>query len=318
MLDTPISETAIVGVGVGSAMAGMRPVVEIMYLDFVGVCLDQLMNQAAKLPFMTGGRAQMALTVRTQFGAGRSSGSQHSQSLEVLLAHIPGLTVVMPSTPADAYGLLRTAIEDPNPVVFIENRLLYGMKGPKPPPDHRLPIGKAAVVRSGRHVTVVSVSRMVHECLAAADTLAEEGIELEVIDLRTVAPLDTGTILDSVRRTARLLVAHEAVVPFGIGAEIAAVGRGRGVLASRRADRAPRGGDVADAVRAVAREALAHRSHRHRARRAESRRRVSQCAWSVGESSDRAITRCWISFVPSPISSTLASQKKRATGLSSM
>ena len=222
MLDTPISETAIVGVGVGSAMAGMRPVVEIMYLDFVGVCLDQLMNQAAKLPFMTGGRAQMGLTVRTQFGAGRSSGSQHSQSLEVLLAHIPGLTVVMPSTPADAYGLLCTAIEDPNPVVFIENRLLYGMKGPKPPPDHRLPIGKAAVVRSGRHVTVVSVSRMVHECLAAADALAEEGIELEVIDLRTVAPLDTGTILDSVRRTARLLVAHEAVVPFGIGAEIAA------------------------------------------------------------------------------------------------
>ncbi len=131
--DTPISETAIVGLGVGAAMAGMRPVVELMYLDFLGVCLDQLLNQAAKLPFMTGGAAQMALTVRTQFGAGRSSGSQHSQSLEALLAHIPGLTVVMPSTPADTYGLLRAAIQDPNPVVFIENRLLYGMKGPQPP-----------------------------------------------------------------------------------------------------------------------------------------------------------------------------------------
>ena len=131
--DTPISESAIMGLGVGAAMAGMRPVVELMYLDFIGVCLDQLLNQAAKLPFMTGGAAQMALTVRTQFGAGRSSGSQHSQSLEALLAHIPGLTVVMPSTPADTYGLLRAAIQDPNPVVFIENRLLYGMKGPQPP-----------------------------------------------------------------------------------------------------------------------------------------------------------------------------------------
>src|SRR5205823_1998233 len=130
--DTPISETAVMGVGVGSAMAGMCPVVELMYLDLIGVCLDQLLNQAAKLPFMTGGAAQMALTVRTQFGAGRSSGSQHSQSLEALLAHIPGLSVVMPSTPADTYGLLRAAIQDPNPVVFIENRLLYGMKGPQP------------------------------------------------------------------------------------------------------------------------------------------------------------------------------------------
>ena len=147
--DTPISETAIMGLGVGAAMAGMRPVVELMYLDFLGVCLDQLLNQAAKLPFMTGGAAQMALTVRTQFGAGRSSGSQHSQSLEALLAHIPGLTVVMPSTPADTYGLLRAAIQDPNPVVFIENRLLYGMKGPQPPADHIVPIGRSAVVRAG-------------------------------------------------------------------------------------------------------------------------------------------------------------------------
>lgn len=220
--DTPISETAIVGLGVGAAMAGMRPVVELMYLDFLGVCFDQLLNQAAKLPFMTGGAAEMALTVRTQFGAGRSSGSQHSQSLEALLAHIPGLTVVMPSTPADTYGLLRAAIDDPNPVVFIENRLLYGMKGPQPPADHVVPIGRASVVRVGTDITVVSVSRMVHEALAAADAVAGDGISVEVIDLRTVAPLDTATILESVAKTSRLLIAHEAVVPFGIGAEIAA------------------------------------------------------------------------------------------------
>ncbi|MDD9368498.1 MAG: pyruvate dehydrogenase complex E1 component subunit beta [Acidimicrobiales bacterium] len=221
--DTPISETAIVGLGVGAAMAGMRPVVEVMYLDFLGVCFDQLLNQAAKLPFMTGGAARMGLTVRTQFGAGRSSGSQHSQSLEALLAHVPGLTVVMPSTPADTYGLLRAAIQDPNPVVFIENRLMYGMKGPQPPTDHLVPIGRSAVVRPGTDVTVVSVSRMVHEAIAAAAALADEGISVEVIDLRTVAPLDTAPILTSVAKTSRLLIAHEAVVPFGIGAEIAAV-----------------------------------------------------------------------------------------------
>jgi 2-oxoisovalerate dehydrogenase E1 component len=221
--DTPISETAIVGMGVGAAMAGMRPVVEVMYLDFLGVCFDQLLNQAAKLPFMTGGAAEMALTVRTQFGAGRSSGSQHSQSLEVLLAHIPGLSVVMPSTPADTYGLLRAAIQDPNPVVFIENRLLYGMKGPQPPADHLVPIGRSVVVRPGSDVTVVSVSRMVHEAVAAASALADEGVSVEVIDLRTVAPLDMAPVLESVQRTGRLLIAHEAVVPFGIGAEIAAV-----------------------------------------------------------------------------------------------
>jgi 2-oxoisovalerate dehydrogenase E1 component len=221
--DTPISETAVVGLGVGAAMAGMRPVVEVMYLDFLGVCFDQLLNQAAKLPFMTGGAARMGLTVRTQFGAGRSSGSQHSQSLEALLAHVPGLTVVMPSTPADTYGLLRAAIQDPNPVVFIENRLLYGMKGPQPPADHVVPIGVAKVVRPGRDVTVVSVSRMVHEAVAAAEQLAEEdGTSVEVIDLRTVSPLDMAPILESVARTRRLLIAHEAVVPFGIGAEIAA------------------------------------------------------------------------------------------------
>jgi 2-oxoisovalerate dehydrogenase E1 component len=220
--DTPISENAIVGLAVGAAMAGMHPVVEVMYLDFLGVCLDQLLNQAAKLPFMTGGSAEMGLTVRTQFGAGRSSGSQHSQSLEALLAHIPGLTVVMPSTPADTYGLLRAAIQDPNPVVFIENRLLYGMKGPAPPDDYLLPLGQSAVVRPGSDITVVSVSRMVHEAIAAAEEVAGEGISVEVIDLRTVAPLDLAPVFDSLKKTSRILIAHEAVVPFGIGAEIAA------------------------------------------------------------------------------------------------
>jgi 2-oxoisovalerate dehydrogenase E1 component len=220
--DTPISETAVIGLAVGAAMAGMRPVVELMYLDFLGVCFDQLLNQAAKLPFMTGGSAEMALTVRTQFGAGRSSGSQHSQSLEALLAHIPGLTVVMPSTPADTYGLLRAAIQDPNPVVFIENRLLYGMKGPIPPVDHLVPIGRSAVVRPGSDVTVVSVSRMVHEATAAAEELSGEGISVEVVDLRSVAPLDLAPVLESLHKTSRILIAHEAVVPFGIGAEIAA------------------------------------------------------------------------------------------------
>jgi 2-oxoisovalerate dehydrogenase E1 component len=220
--DTPISETAVMGLGVGASMAGLRPVVELMYLDFIGVCFDQLLNQAAKLRFMTGGHAQLPLVVRTQFGAGRSSGSQHSQSLEAILAHVPGLTVVMPSTPADTYGLLRAAIRDPNPVVFIENRLLYGRKGPRPPADHLVPLGRAAVVREGTAATVVSMSRMLLETVAVADDLAAEGIAAEVIDLRTIAPLDLDTVLRSVEKTGRLLVVHEAVRDFGIGAEVAA------------------------------------------------------------------------------------------------
>jgi 2-oxoisovalerate dehydrogenase E1 component len=223
LLDTPISETAVMGLAVGGAMAGMTPVVELMYLDFLGVCFDQILNQAAKLRFMTGGKSRMGLVIRTQFGGGRSSGSQHSQSLEALLAHVPGLTVVMPSTPADTYGLLRSAILDPNPVVFIENRQMYGMKGPKPPADYLIPLGKAKVVREGTDLTIVSVSRMVHEATAAAEALAERGISAEVIDLRTVAPLDKETILASLAKTNRLLIAHEGVTDFGIGAEIAAL-----------------------------------------------------------------------------------------------
>ncbi len=223
VLDTPISETAIMGLAVGAAMTGLRPVVELMYLDFIGVCLDQLLNQAAKLRFMTGGAVTLPLVVRTQFGSGRSSGSQHSQSLEALLAHIPGLTVVMPSSGADAYGLLRSAIEDDNPVVFIENRLLYEKKARLPPPTYRVPIGKAKIVRAGSDVTIVSWSRMTLHALEAAEALAVTGIDAEVIDLRTIAPLDKDTVLASFARTNRMVIAHEASLDFGVGAELAAL-----------------------------------------------------------------------------------------------
>jgi 2-oxoisovalerate dehydrogenase E1 component len=220
--DTPIAETAIIGMGVGAAMAGLRPVVEIMYSDFMAVCFDQIINQAAKLPYMTGGRVSVPLTVRTQFGAGRSSGAQHSQSLEAMLAHVPGLAVVMPSTPADAYGLLRSAIAYDGPVVVIEHRLLYEKSGPGFTEDHLVPIGKAAVLRTGADVTIVSYSRMAAESLVAAERLAQDGIDAEVIDLRTIAPLDWDTVLTSFAKTNRMVVAHEAVVDFGVGAEIAA------------------------------------------------------------------------------------------------
>ncbi|WP_084701906.1 pyruvate dehydrogenase complex E1 component subunit beta [Cryptosporangium arvum] len=223
VLDTPIAETAIMGLGVGAAMAGLRPVVELMYLDFLGVCLDQLMNQAAKLRFMTGGAVTVPMVVRTQFGSGRSSGSQHSQSLEALLAHLPGLTVVMPSDPADHYGLLRSAIDDDNPVVFIENRLIYERKGPLPARGYRVPLGSARVVRPGTDLTIVSWSRMVHLSLAAAAQLASEGVDAEVVDLRTITPLDRDAVLRSLARTNRLLIVHEAVTDFGVGAELAAL-----------------------------------------------------------------------------------------------
>lgn len=223
VLDTPIAETAIMGLGVGSSMLGLRPVVELMYLDFLGVCLDQLMNQAAKLPSMTGGAVTVPMVVRTQFGSGRSSGAQHSQSLEALLAHIPGLTVVMPSSGTEAYGLLRSAIEDDNPVVFLEHRLLYEKRSPLPPPTYRLPIGRAHVVRHGSDVTIVSWSRMVTHALAAADRLEADGIRAEVIDLRTIVPLDRAAILESFARTNRMVIAQEAVTDFGVGAEVAAL-----------------------------------------------------------------------------------------------
>jgi 2-oxoisovalerate dehydrogenase E1 component len=220
--DTPIAESAIVGMGVGAAMAGMRPVVEIMYSDFVTVCFDQIVNQAAKLRYMTGGKVSVPLTIRTQFGAGRSSGAQHSQSLEAMLAHVPGLAVVMPSTPADAYGLTRAAIAYEGPAVVIEHRLLYERTGPGFADEHIVPLGKAAVLRPGGDVTIVSWSRMARESLDAADRLAGDGIDAEVIDLRTIAPLDWDTVLASFARTNRMVIAQEAVVDFGVGAEIAA------------------------------------------------------------------------------------------------
>jgi 2-oxoisovalerate dehydrogenase E1 component len=223
LFDTPISETAIMGLGVGAAMAGLRPVVELMYLDFVGVCLDQIMNQAAKLGFMTGGAVEIGLVVRTQYGVGRSSGSQHSQSLEALLAQVPGLVVLMPATVADMYGLLRSAIDLPAPVVLIENRLLYERKGDAPPPGWRTPIGQANVVRPGTDLTIVTVSHALYTALEAADTLAaQDGISCEVIDLRTIAPLDADTVLASLGRTSRLLVVSEGAGDFGVGAELAA------------------------------------------------------------------------------------------------
>jgi 2-oxoisovalerate dehydrogenase E1 component len=223
LFDTPISETAIMGLGVGAAMSGLRPVVELMYLDFIGVCLDQIMNQAAKLGFMTGGAIEIAMVVRTQYGVGRSSGSQHSQSLEALLAQVPGLVVLMPATVEDMYGLLRSAVDLPAPVVLIENRLLYERKGDAPPPGLRTPIGQASVVRPGEHITIVTVSHALYTALDAADILAaEDGISCEVIDLRTIAPLDADTVLASLRRTSRLLVVSEAAGDFGVGAELAA------------------------------------------------------------------------------------------------
>ncbi|WP_214105859.1 alpha-ketoacid dehydrogenase subunit alpha/beta [Acrocarpospora catenulata] len=222
VIDTPISESAIVGAAVGAAMDGLSPVVEIMYLDFVGVCLDQLLNQAAKLRFMTGGAARVGLTVRTQYGVGRSSAAQHSQSLEALLAHIPGLVVVMPSAPEDHYGLLRSAIESPDPVVVIENRLLYEKPAAEPPPGYRVPLGRARIAREGEDVTVVSVSHGVWTALEVAERAREHGISVEVVDLRTVSPWDRETVLGSLAKTSRIIVYSEAVREFGISAEILA------------------------------------------------------------------------------------------------
>jgi len=218
--NTPISEAAIAGIAIGAAQSGLRPVVEIMFVDFVTLALDQLVNQAAKAHFMSGGQLTVPLVLRTQGGAGQRGGAQHSQSLEAWLTHVPGLKVVMPSTAADAAGLLRAAIADPNPVVYVENKTLYFRRETFEPEE--VPIGRARVARPGRHVTVVALSRLVHESLAAAEELAADGIEVEVIDPRTLVPLDLDTIVESVSRTHRLVVAHEAVEHGGFGAEIAA------------------------------------------------------------------------------------------------
>jgi acetoin:2,6-dichlorophenolindophenol oxidoreductase subunit beta len=218
--DTPISEEAIAAVAVGAAATGSRPVAEIMYVDFIGLAMEPIVNQAAKLRYMFGGKAKVPMVIRAQEGAGRGNAAQHSQSLEAWFCHIPGLKVVTPSTPADAKGLLKTAIRDDNPVIFLEHKVLYFAKGAVPAGEYTVPFGVADVKREGKDVTVVGIHTMVGKALQAADLLAEEGIELEVIDPRTLVPLDEQTIIDSVKKTGRLIVSHEAYTRGGYGAEI--------------------------------------------------------------------------------------------------
>ena len=220
VIDTPISEMGFLGMGVGAAARGLRPVCDLMFFDFIGVCLDQLYNQAAKLKYMFGGDVTVPLTLTTAGGAGLSAGPQHSQSLEAWLAHVPGLKVVLPSSPYDAKGLTVAAVRDDNPTVVILNKRMFGTKGPVPEELYAIPLGQAGTVRPGRDVTVIAVGRMVAEAMTAATELAKSGVEVEVIDTRTVQPLDSKTILDSVRRTNRAIVVHEAVTFGGIGAEI--------------------------------------------------------------------------------------------------
>ncbi|MFB3925154.1 MAG: alpha-ketoacid dehydrogenase subunit beta [Syntrophales bacterium] len=221
--DTPISEAAIIGIAIGAAMDGLRPIAEIMFEDFITVCMDQIVNQLAKTRYMFGGMYKMPVVIRTPGGGGLNAGPQHSQSLESWFAHIPGLKVVMPATPYDAKGLLKASIRDDNPVIFIEHKALYALKGEIPEEEYIVPIGKADVKRPGKDVTVVTASKMVHHTLEAAKLLENEGIDVEVIDLRTISPLDKETIFRSVEKTSKLVIAHEAVKSFGIGAEIAAV-----------------------------------------------------------------------------------------------
>jgi acetoin:2,6-dichlorophenolindophenol oxidoreductase subunit beta len=222
--DTPISEEGFVAIGVGAALTGMRPVVELMYVDFIGLAMEPIVNQAAKLRYMFGGKAKVPLVIRAQEGTGRGSAAQHSQSLEAWFMHIPGLKVVVPSTPYDAKGLLKTAIRDDNPVIFLEHKLLYldaKLRMEVPADDYTIPFGLADVKRAGKHVTVVGIHTMVHRALEAAETLAEDGIELEVIDPRTVSPLDVETIAKSVQKTNRLIICHEAYERGGMAGEVA-------------------------------------------------------------------------------------------------
>ncbi len=218
--DTPLSEAAIAGAAVGAAMTGLRPVAEIMYNDFLTIAMDQVANQAAKLRYMSGGQAKVPVVFRTQEGAGRSSAAQHSQSLEAWVAHIPGLKVALPSTPYDAKGLLKTAIRDDAPVVFFEHKLLYNTKGDVPEEEYLIPFGQARICREGTGVTIVALSRMVLRALEAAEILAVEGVSVEVVDPRTIVPLDIETILESVKKTGRLIITHEGYTRCGVGAEI--------------------------------------------------------------------------------------------------
>jgi acetoin:2,6-dichlorophenolindophenol oxidoreductase subunit beta len=221
--NTPISEAAIVGTGIGAAMQGMRPVVEIMYEDFLTLSAEQVINQAAKHRYMSGGQVKVPLTIRTQGGAGWSPGAQHAQQLEAWFVHIPGLKVVFAATPSDVRGLLYTSIYEDNPVIFFEHRTLYGIKEEVPDELEPIPLGQARVHREGEDVTVVATGRLVHETLAAAEQAEEQGVSVEVVDPRTLQPLDEAAIVNSVKKTNRAVVAHEAVTKMGFGAEVAAV-----------------------------------------------------------------------------------------------
>jgi pyruvate dehydrogenase E1 component beta subunit len=220
--DTPIAEAALVGAAVGAALSGLKPVVEIMFMDFVTLAMDALVNQAAKARFMFGGQRGVPMVLRTPHGGGLSAGPQHSQCLEAWLCHVPGLKVVCPATPADAYGLLRSAIADPDPVIVVENKALYAMKGEIAEVPEEQPIGRARIARPGRDATIVCYGAAVHWAMEAAALLEPEGIRAEVIDLRSLQPWDEAAVLESLSRTHHLVVAHEAVEAFGVGAEIVA------------------------------------------------------------------------------------------------
>ncbi len=220
--DTPISEAAIVGAGVGAAMSGLRPVIEVMFMDFMTLAMDALVNQAAKARFMFGGQCSIPMVLRAPHGGGISAGPQHSQCLEAWFAHVPGLKVVCPATPADAYGLLRSAIADPDPVIVVENKALYATKGHVEEPPAEVPIGVGRIVRPGGDVTVVTYGATVYTAMEAANALAAEGVEVEVVDLRSLQPWDEGIVLASLAKTHRVVILHEAVEAFGVGAEIAA------------------------------------------------------------------------------------------------
>ncbi|WP_320171178.1 alpha-ketoacid dehydrogenase subunit beta [Maridesulfovibrio sp.] len=223
VIDTPITESAIVGAAAGAAACGLRPVAELMFVDFIGVSMDQLFNQAAKMRFMFGGKTTVPMTLRMPQGAGIGAAAQHSQCLESWFMNIPGLKVVIPSSPYDAKGLLISAIRDDNPVVFLEHKLLYGVSGEVPDESYAIEIGKADIKREGKDVTIVATSKMVYSALEAAEKLKADGIDVEVVDPRCLLPLDKDTILESVKKTHALVVAHEAVQFAGPGAEIAAM-----------------------------------------------------------------------------------------------
>lgn len=222
IMDTPISETGFVGAAIGAAVSGMRPIAELMFSDFVSVCWDMVLNQAPKLRYMFGGKSCVPMVLRAASGGGTGAAAQHSQSLEAMYCHIPGLKVVVPATPYDAKGLMKAAIRDNNPVVVLEQKLLYRTKGMVPEEDYVIPIGKADIKREGSDCTIVTYGRMVQMSLAAAEKLAEEGIEAEVVDLRTLLPMDKEAIIESVKKTKHLIIVHEAVKTGGLGGEIAA------------------------------------------------------------------------------------------------